>query len=498
MPDPGSTRLLIFIVAYNAEKTIESVLTRIPAEIFAYDYEILIIDDQSTDATFERAALHKRLHRELNLTVLFNPQNQGYGGNQKIGYQYAIDHGFDVVALLHGDGQYAPEMLPTLVGPVVQGEADAVFGTRMAEKGRALQGGMPLYKYAGNRILTAAENRLLGMELTEFHSGYRIYSVKALASLPFRFNTNDFHFDTEIIIQFRLAGLRIREIPIPTYYGDEICHVNGLAYAWNVMRAALLARLHGMHIYYQRQYDIETPAARYPLKLGYPSSHTAAIAAVPAEARVLDIGCGPGLVGKQLEKKGCTVRGIDDVENPEACALADFERLDLNREPLRDRADAYDAILLLDIIEHLDTPAILRLLDHLRATARARTPQLIITTGNVCFGLMRLQMLRGEFNYGKRGILDMTHRHLFTFKSLQSLLEQSGYRIEEMRGIPAPFPEALGPGPLSRALLALSRLCIRLWPGFFSYQIFVRARPLPTLEHLLASAHRASERREAR
>ena len=113
----------------------------------------------------------------FKITVLYNPVNQGYGGNQKIGYHYAIERGFDFVALLHGDGQYAPEFLPALIEPLLKGEADAVFGSRMMNKRDALKGGMPLYKFVGNRILTSIQNRVLGANLTEFHSGYRVYSV---------------------------------------------------------------------------------------------------------------------------------------------------------------------------------------------------------------------------------------------------------------------------------------------------------------------------------
>ncbi len=495
--DQKRTRLLIFVVAYNAATTIQSVLTRIPEQVFAeYDCEILIIDDQSTDATFEVATEHRLRNKHLNLTVLFNPENQGYGGNQKLGYRYAMDNGFDVVALLHGDGQYAPEMLPKLVAPVAAGEADAVFGSRMAEHGAARRGGMPLYKYVGNRILSMFQNAVTGLGLSEYHSGYRVYSVRALARLPFRFNTNDFHFDTEIIIQLWLARMHIREIPIPTYYGDEICRVNGIAYAMNVVRAMLLARLHGMQICYQRQYDIAgSDEERYPLKLGYPSSHTMAIDAVPSEARVLDIGCGNGRMGRELEKKGCVVSGIDGYVSTDQM-LADFTCHDLNSGTLPAQAGDFDVILMLDVIEHLDTDAIFRLLDHLRNTCGPGWPRIIITTGNTAFGLIRLQLLRGAFNYGKRGILDMTHRHLFTFSSLRDVLVQSGFRIEEVRGVPAPFPAAIGDNALSRFMLVVNRFLIRLFPGVFSYQIFMRARPLATLEHLLESAHRASARRE--
>jgi glycosyltransferase involved in cell wall biosynthesis len=211
-------RLLVFIVAYNAEKTIQSVLRRLDPSLAQYDTHILIIDDSSSDRTFERA-------RELSgvpfpLTVLFNPVNQGYGGNQKIGFHYAIREKFDIVALVHGDGQYAPECLGELLQPLLNGEADAVFGSRMLSRGEARRGGMPLYKFVGNRILTRVQNRLLGASLSEFHSGYRLYSVDALARIPFDRNTNDFHFDTEIIIQLLRGRYTIRELPIPTYYGD--------------------------------------------------------------------------------------------------------------------------------------------------------------------------------------------------------------------------------------------------------------------------------------
>ena len=179
-------RLLIFIVAYNAEKTIERVLARIPAVLREqYETEVLIIDDASGDRTFARShTASKDTGNLFPITALFNPVNQGYGGNQKLGYHYAITQGFDFVALIHGDGQYAPECLPQLLEPLRQGEAAAVFGSRMLKPADARRGGMPLYKFVGNRILTTIENKLLGSSLSEFHSGYRIYSTAALQAIP--------------------------------------------------------------------------------------------------------------------------------------------------------------------------------------------------------------------------------------------------------------------------------------------------------------------------
>src|SRR5690349_1515794 len=179
-------RLLIFVIAYYAEPTLRAVLERIPAAIFReYECEVLVVDDASEDRTFAIGQEYKSNHPDLPMTVLRNEFNQGYGGNQKVGYSFAINEGFDFVAMVHGDGQYAPEELPRLTAPLHEGTADAVFGSRMLEKLAALRGGMPIYKYVGNKVLTAAQNLMLGTQFSEFHSGYRIYAVSMLKRIPF-------------------------------------------------------------------------------------------------------------------------------------------------------------------------------------------------------------------------------------------------------------------------------------------------------------------------
>src|SRR3981081_2847380 len=142
--DLRGKRLLIFIVAYNAETTIEKVLRRIPASLHSENVEVLIIDDFSQDNTFSNGLRFQQGNSAFKITVLRTPENQGYGGNQKLGYRYAIDNGFDIVALVHGDGQYAPEKLPELITPLIKNEADGVLGSRMIDKRAALRGGMPL------------------------------------------------------------------------------------------------------------------------------------------------------------------------------------------------------------------------------------------------------------------------------------------------------------------------------------------------------------------
>lgn len=237
-------RVAVLVVAYNAMSTLARTLDRFPPEVMARVGEICVFDDHSTDQTYEAALAYKQANRLDKLSVFRNERNLRYGGNQQRGYRYVIERGYDVVVLLHGDGQYAPEVMPRLLGPLDGDTADLVMGSRMMPGCQPRVGGMPLYKYLGNKVLTFCENRVLGVRLHEFHSGYRAYNCHALARVPFERCTNEWHFDTEIIIQFLQRGFRIAECPIPTYYGHEICYVNGIAYAYRCLEAVVKYRLH--------------------------------------------------------------------------------------------------------------------------------------------------------------------------------------------------------------------------------------------------------------
>jgi 2-polyprenyl-3-methyl-5-hydroxy-6-metoxy-1,4-benzoquinol methylase len=497
MPNNSKPRLLIFIVAYNAEKTIRDVVFRIPVELRdTYEVDVLIIDDSSADKTFEKGhAVSIDPALPFPITVLFNPQNQGYGGNQKLGYHYAIERGYDFVALVHGDGQYAPECLPQLLEPLRTSEAAAVFGSRMLTPSGARKGGMPFYKFVGNKVLTWIENKLLKTRLSEFHSGFRLYSTKALAAIPFDRNSKDFHFDTEIIIQLVVAELPIRELPIPTHYGDEVCNVNGTRYALNVVIASLKARLQSAGLFYDRKFDC-APGETLPYisKFGFTSPHSLAFERIRPRTRVLDIGCAGGYMGARLhQQKQCDVDGIDAFPLLEP-GFSNFYHHDLNAGLPALNYENYDAVLMLDVVEHLAKPE--AFLEHLRKCLSLRpSVEVFLSTANIGYIVTRFMLLLGQFNYGKRGILDLTHTRLFTFRSFERAVEQAGFDIVERIGVPGPVPIALGDNALSRALLKINQFLIHFSRGLFSYQIFLRVKPQPSLELLLRTAQEQSKKR---
>ena len=484
-------RVLILVVAYNAETTIEPVLERVPTGLTQeLELEVLVLDDCSADATFARSARNANCGRAVPTTVLRNPTNRGYGGNQKVGMEYAVQGGFDFIVLLHGDGQYAPERLPEILAPLLSDKADAVIGSRMLTKGGARSGGMPFYKLLGNRILTRYQNLLLSTHLSEFHSGYRAYSVRALACLPYKLNTDDFDFDTEILIQFFLSGRRVTEVAIPTYYGDEICYVNGLKYAKDVVVTTTKSFLQRFGLFYDPKFDVERRGGSsiYEPKLNFESPSTVVLGGLRPGERIADLGCGTGGLDELLRDRGCYVVGVDQWDqDPSRFDL--FVRANLDRDPMPIVPGEFDTLLLLDVIEHLSAPE--KFMASLREAIWSDDgcgPRVIASTGNIAFLPLRAALAFGQFNYGQRGILDMTHCRLFTLRSFTRLLRQSGFAVSGVVGVPPPLPMVLGAGVLSRAGFRLLSALAHRMPSLFAYQFVVTARAQPSLRSLLADA----------
>ena len=237
-------KILIFIPAYNVEKKITKVLNKIPKIVFnKYNAKILVIEDNSSDKTLSVIKkVIKKKGDKIKIYLIANKKNKGYGGVQKIAFNYAIKKNFKYVVMLHGDNQYPANKILLLIKPLLTNKFDAVFGSRMINSINALKGGMPLYKYLGNIALTFFQNLVLSSNLSEFHSGYRSYKVSSLKKIKFKSNTNDFHFDTEIIIQFLKNNFKIKEIAMSTHYGNEISHLRSIPYGLNIVRSTLVSR----------------------------------------------------------------------------------------------------------------------------------------------------------------------------------------------------------------------------------------------------------------
>ncbi|MGA8028588.1 MAG: glycosyltransferase, partial [Bryobacteraceae bacterium] len=460
--DNRGKRIGIFIVAYNALTTLSKVLKRITPDVWRNVEQVVVFDDASQDETYELAVGIQAMTRLPKLRVLKHEKNLGYGGNQKAGYRYFIEQGFDIVVLLHGDGQYAPELLSHMYAPLVRGEADAVFGSRMMKDfGGPLKGGMPLYKYIGNRALTAFENRALGLNLTEFHSGYRAYDVHALSRIRLDNLTDEFHFDTQIIIKLHHQNFRILEVPIPTFYGDEICYVNGVKYAKAIVRAVYRYTETSRAVRCYPEY--EEYFVPYAIKHSRFSAHGYALRLAGKDQRVLDINRGDGAFASKLSRAG------NDVLSAEAdseTGILDLSRLSGQR---------FDRVLLLDVLEHLTNPA--NLLRDCKGLLAARA-KLIASVPNAANITVRLMILFGRFRYRDRGILDWSHLRFFTAKTFRALLEQQGYRVIGRHYTVMPIERVIpmrSDSRLFRVASGFLHLLTALAPGLLAYEIVLVA-----------------------
>ncbi len=478
-------RLLVFVVAYNAERTIESVLARIPESLMEdFETEVLVIDDSSKDATFQRACyVEKTGMFAFPLTVLFNPQNQGYGGNQKLGYHYAIAQNFDFVAMIHGDGQYAPELLPEMMEQFDSENIGAVFGSRMLRKKDALKGGMPLYKFYGNQILTWMQNRMLGSSLSEFHSGYRVYAVPALRSIPFHLNSNAFHFDTEIIIQMLLSPFQIRETPIPTFYGDEVCHVNGVRYAFDIMVQTLVSKLQHFHVFYDPKYDVGPKKLRdvrrfQETRMRSITPEHFLLRQLAGESCVNIVGSNGEVLSENLASQGVKIKTWPDHQVFEQF-LQSEELLTPGPVVMADGLEPYaDGLtMLVNLKQKMDKSAVCKL---------------YVVSGNLGFWMIRVRLLLGAFNYSRRGILNTDALKVYTLATLKRTIRRSGMSKLKCRGFPVPVELILGHGFIATFLTKMGWFLARLWGALFSYQILVECEPNRSLDSLLADAFVAS------
>ena len=471
----AAPRVGVLVVAFNAASTLERTLSRLPEQFAASVDHVMVCDDASVDDTYE-IGLRFSDTASFPVTVVKHERNLGYGGNQKAGYRWAIEHGLDVVVLLHGDGQYAPECIEDLVAPLLSGEADAVFGSRMLEKGGARSGGMPTYKYVGNRILTTFQNALTGQHLSEWHSGYRAYRVDALADLDLSSYADGFDFDTEIILGMIRARKRIAEVPIPTYYGDEICYVNGVAYARDVTADVL------RHWAHERGFGGGVSSSDddvYALKTS--GSHGVLLEwlAERAPSRVLDAGCFDGRFAELARELGHRVTGLDRETYKGVTDRVDsFIEADLNQPLPPSILPEYDVVVAADILEHVVEPQ--QLLSDLVGTL-VPGGEILVSVPNFGHWYPRGRTAIGRFDYDQRGPLDRGHVRFFTRTSVERLFADAGLQVLDQRTVGTPF-ETVADGPaagttrrrLVRGASRADTVLVKAWPRMFGYQFVYR------------------------
>lgn len=233
-------RIIVVMPAYNAAKTLEVTFRDLPHDVVD---EVILVDDASHDNTAELA-------RQLSITTVVHTKNRGYGANQKTCYATALERGADVIIMVHPDHQYDPRLVVAFAAMIVDGPYDAVIGSRMLGGG-ALKGGMPLWKFVSNRLLTFFQNLCLGCKLSEYHTGYRAFSREVLAALPISRNSDDFVFDNEMLSQVILRGFVVGEVSCPTKYFPEASSINfrrSVRYGFGVLRVSIVALLHRLHL----------------------------------------------------------------------------------------------------------------------------------------------------------------------------------------------------------------------------------------------------------
>uniref|UniRef100_A0A7C4LJS4 Methyltransferase domain-containing protein n=1 Tax=Schlesneria paludicola TaxID=360056 RepID=A0A7C4LJS4_9PLAN len=444
------------------------------------DVHFLLLAPESSPPAIEECRETLRQWGIGNTLILPLTDGLDYGARCKIALRAGVDRGYDAIAILPAQ---APSLaLLDLIHSWDETEADVLL--RQPETA------------ARSDLATAVLNAATGLRLATYTAPCRVYAAEFLQQIPFELNGDDGRFAVEILLQAAYVGARIVACAATQAAEQRAPRVEAKMSCWRALAAAMQYRMHhwGMLCSLKlRQASVD----RYRDKTAAPyTTHTLAVREVRRRGarRVLDIGCGRGFVAAACMRQGAEVTGIDACDPP-AVPLAAFHRLDLERDALPCAPADFDATLLLDVIEHLSYPEQFLLSLRNAAGTRSETrgtestarPLLILSTPNVAFITVRLGLLLGRFNYADRGILDVTHKRLFTRSSLLRMLRDCGCEVESCRAVGAPFP-AVMPNRWGQVLGVVADGLARLWPSLFAFQFFVVCRLKPGIQQVLERA----------
>ena len=445
-------KILLSIIPEKEDDLVNDVMhnSSLPHPDFDIDIRLILNIHSISDTVKTAVEKHKIAFIKLE-------DNFEVGKTHKIVFEYSKEKDYDFVIVSNKvQFDYLKQHLNELIQPL---NKDIAY----------LTGGDSYTSQFG--LINFVQKKVFKKQLNLFPK-ICIYNTNYLSKIPYLYNSDDASFVNEIAIQMVLSDFKFIEI------NSDIKTKIPYSSKLQTLKVFFRAYIHSLGIFYQNMFDIIQDNLQYSLKLGYASSHTYAIKAVPENSSVIDIGAGPFGVGHELKNKNCKVVTVDQFDIPEKFKLDKHivTNLDTN---FSISIQEYDCILFLDIIEHLVNPEEFML--KLSEQFSYKKQKIIFTTGNISFFPVRMMLLLGYFNYGKSGILDKTHTRLFTFSSFKKLIKDTRMTILDIKGIPAPYPKAIGDNILSKALLAINLFLIKISKGLFSYQIYIEAETNPSV-----------------
>ncbi|MEE8170837.1 MAG: methyltransferase domain-containing protein [Phycisphaerae bacterium] len=411
------------------------------------------------------------------------PRDMPYGLRQKLILEHAVRDGYAcVLCVPPGPAIDVSQAMPLLL-PIYQRRADLVIGSRIGRHQRhEPRDPMGRARRFVHALATYAYNSITGDRRADVHATCRAIRVAALRDVPFRDNSDDEGFDIELLLQFRARGLRVIDVAALAPRGMPVGVRSAIRRACSGLTAPIRVMLHQKGFLYHPRFDSGRSPYRY--RSDRFSVHQRVIESVPRGSTVLDLGCGAGHVARALRERDCFVVGVDQIERDDVRANTDaYHAIDLDRlDPAAASLDLhrFDVVLALDVIEHLADPeAFLRTLRvHLRPGCTV-----ILSTANVAYWSMRLMLALGQFNYGRRGILDVTHKRLFTKATFVRTCRAMGFDVLQRIGVPPPVTDVIH-GAIGRGLMALHARLSRAWVSAFGFQMILHLRPRPTVERL--------------
>jgi|GEM_PF-292341 len=464
---------IIFINSCTEVETLLSVIARIPSAVYELVQEILIFDDGFLGPASTGIRRVRQGERASKVSIFHNPRIYGYGGNQKLAFEYCISKGYDFVINLPADGSCPPENLSQLILPTLTRKCEIVFGScRLSSDRRSGS----VFRWTIFSFLHSLMNGLLTVRLLEWDGRFRLYSIGYLQKIKFALNADDELFDAQMIIQAYRLQQPIHEVPIAGMRRKWLPFTSEFSLALRALWSVIDFRLHELGITSKERYNPILPV-HYTLKDFPHSSHRFIIDAIQPDSVVLDLGCGDGSVAREIRLKGCQVTGVD-LQSGKTVARYFDRYVQWNLEQDRDLPlrRIYDYVILGDIVEHI--------VDGIGLMMRVRkvlkeNGQLIISTPNVALWLFRLKLFAGRFEYADKGIMDRTHVHFYTRSSLISLLKLTGFQPLKKHSTGLPFPLIITTRRfrwLPSWLNHFYYFFARIWPKMFAYQFVILAQ----------------------